>query len=233
MEDFNKSYYFSTPIYMVQKPEWVEKVDKACEKYIIKAKNHYQKIITKRDNLLGKKIGDHGLSYNSGSIVNDPELSELQAYIGLHSWIFLQEMGYDLTHQDMYWTEFWVQQFGSKGGGHHEGHIHSNNHVSGFYFLRCSEKTSFPMFLEPRYIKEMTQLPLAKKLNADAPAIDKVKYSPKPGTLIFFPAYLEHQYVVDNGVEDFRFIHFNLQCIRKSIVDTIKHVAISSINQKK
>lgn len=45
---------------------------------------------------------------------------------------------------------------------------------------------------------------------------------PKPGTLIFFPAYVEHQYVVDDGIDDFRFIHFNLQCIRKAIADTIR-----------
>lgn len=231
MENFNISQYFSTPIYMVEKPEWVSKVDKACQRYIDKAKEHFKSKIENREKTLGKKVGDLGMSYNSGSLINDPNLMQLQQYIGLHSWLMLQNMGYDLKGQDMYWTEFWVQQFGAKGGGHHEGHIHHNNHVSGFYFLRCSDKTSFPMFLDPRYTKEMMHLPLAKDLRADAPAVDRVKYQPKPGTLIFFPAYIEHQYPVDNGVEDFRFIHFNLQCIRKSIVDTIKSTALAEHNK--
>ena len=41
---------------------------------------------------------------------------------------------------------------------------------------------------------------------------------PKPGTLIFFPAYVPHQFTVDEGSEPFRFIHFNLQAVRKIIV---------------
>ena len=40
--------------------------------------------------------------------------------------------------------------------------------------------------------------------------------------MIFIPAYLEHQFSVDPGVEDFRFIHFNLQAIRKIITDVIR-----------
>ena len=33
---------------------------------------------------------------------------------------------------------------------------------------------------------------------------------------------MEHQYVVDDGVEPFRFIHFNLQAVRKIITDTVR-----------
>jgi hypothetical protein len=33
-------------------------------------------------------------------------------------------MGYDLTNYELFWTEFWVQEFAEKGGGHHEGHVH-------------------------------------------------------------------------------------------------------------
>ena len=47
-------------------------------------------------------------------------------------------------------------------------------------------------------------------------------YKPKPGSLIFFPAYVPHQFVVDNGVDDFRFIHFNLQAVRKGILEGYK-----------
>jgi hypothetical protein len=33
---------------------------------------------------------------------------------------------------------------------------------------------------------------------------------------------MEHQYVVDDGVEPFRFIHFNLQAVRRMITDTVR-----------
>ena len=53
-------------------------------------------------------------------------------------------------------------------------------------------------------------------------ASSMINYKPKPGTMIFIPAYLEHQFTVDPGVDDFRFIHFNLQAIRKMIINTFK-----------
>jgi hypothetical protein len=39
----------------------------------------------------------------------------------------------------------------------------------------------------------------------------------KPGTLIFFPGYMEHEYAVDHGKEPFRFIHFNIQAVPKDM----------------
>jgi hypothetical protein len=42
-----------------------------------------------------------------------------------------------------------------------------------------------------------------------------VNFKPKPGSLVLFPSFLEHQFAMDLGIESFRFIHFNLQAIRK------------------
>jgi len=46
-----------------------------------------------------------------------------------------------------------------------------------------------------------------------------INYIPKPGTMIFFPSYLPHSYVVDHGKEPFRFIHWNIQAIPKGALD--------------
>ena len=40
--------------------------------------------------------------------------------------------------------------------------------------------------------------------------MNKYIIRPKPGTLIIFPGYLEHEYAVDAGKEPFRFIHWNI-----------------------
>ena len=55
-----------------------------------------------------------------------------------------------------------------------------------------------------------------------SPMIDQVFYKPRPGTLIFFPGYVPHEFAVDMGVEPFRFIHFNLQAVRNIIVESAK-----------
>jgi uncharacterized protein (TIGR02466 family) len=222
-DQLTSSIYFSSPIYSIEIPEWVDDANKVCDKYIKDARKNNVKVIKEREKKFGKKIGDHGMSYHSKSLVGDPDLKELQEYIGVTSWNVLDHMGYDLKNYELFWTEFWVQEFGDKGGGHHEGHIHYDSHISGFYFLKCSDKTSMPVFHDPRPAKLMTQLPL-KNETAITLGAHKIHYKPKPGTMMFFPSYMEHQYVVDNGVEPFRFIHFNLQAVRKMITDTVRNI---------
>jgi len=221
-KNFNRAFYFSTPIYSIEKPEWVDEANKGADKLIKQSKEFNKLALDLRNKELKADIGDLGFNYNSGSIINLPEFKELQDFIGTNCWLILNDMGFETTVYELFWTEFWVQEFSKLGGGHHEGHIHYDNHISGFYFLRCSERTSYPVFTDPRYVKHMNNMPLNKQATASHPAADKVMYKPKPGTLIFFPSYLEHEFTLDAGLEPFRFIHFNLQCIRKSITDVIR-----------
>jgi hypothetical protein len=43
----------------------------------------------------------------------------------------------------------------------------------------------------------------------------------KPGTLIIFPGYLEHEFAVDHGIEPFRFIHWNIQAVPKEMAKDV------------
>ena len=47
----------------------------------------------------------------------------------------------------------------------------------------------------------MTKLPL-KDSQKVSPMSDQLYYKVKPGQLIFFPAYVPHQFAVDGGVDD-------------------------------
>ena len=134
-DQLQASVYFSTPVYSIEIPEWIDHVDKVCNTYIKAAKENNKKVIKDREKELGKKIGDFGMSHHSTSLVGDPDLKELQDYIGATSWNVLDHMGYDLTNYELFWTEFWVQHFAEKGAGSHTPHVHHNNHISGFYFL--------------------------------------------------------------------------------------------------
>ena len=148
-DQLQTSVYFSSPIYYIEIPEWVDNINKICDKYIKDAKKKNEKIIKEREKRFNKKIGEHGMSHHSMSLVGDPSLKELEDYIGATSWNILDSMGYNLKEYELFFTELWVQEFGEKGGGHHEGHIHYDNHISGFYFLKCSDKTSIPVFHDP------------------------------------------------------------------------------------
>ena len=62
----------------------------------------------------------------------------------------------------------------------------------------------------------MTKLPL-KNNDVHSLGQDKIYVNAKPGTLVWFNSYLPHQFTVDSGVDDFRFIHFNLSAIPRQI----------------
>ena len=85
-------------------------------------------------------------------------------------------------------------------------------------FLKASEKTSMPMFEDPRPGNVMNLLP-EKDKSKITHASSQVHYQVKPGRLMFFPSYMPHQYIVDMGYEPFRFIHFNCQAIPNSVLN--------------
>jgi uncharacterized protein (TIGR02466 family) len=123
-------------------------------------------------------------------------------------------------YQTMF-SEMWVQEFSKKGGGHHSAHIHWNQHVSGFYFLKVNEKTSYPIFHEPRTGARCTKLIMKPELKGVFHGTELVNFRPKPGTLIIFPGYLEHEYAVDHGKAPFRFIHWNITAIPKQMAKNV------------
>ena len=223
--DLRTDVYFGSPVYVIDKPEWLNSANKVCDRYIKEAYDREKPKMKEREKFLGKKdfakVKDHGMSYHSGPLQNDPGLKDLQDYIGNTAWNIMDGQGFDMSQYTMFFTEFWVQEFSKNGGGHHDTHIHWDNHISGFYFLKCSEKTSFPLFHDPRPGALMTKLPLKDKSQVTF-GQDIVNYRPKPGTMIFFNSYMPHQYAVDDGVEPFRFIHFNIQAIRNMIIEGVK-----------
>ena len=223
-EIMKTDWYFNTPVYFIEKPEWLPSAIKATDKYIKASEKTNQKVLKERKKWLGNedylKVKDHGMSYHSTPLNGDPDLKELESYIGATSWNLLDEWGYKMEDYTMFFTEFWVQEFAKNGGGHHSTHVHWDNHISGFYFLKCNDKTSYPVFHDPRAGAMMTKLP-QKDNSKIGPMSDQVHYKPKPGTLIFFPGYVPHEFAVDMGIEPFRFIHFNLQAVRNIIVNSI------------
>ena len=208
--------YFKCPIWFADEPAFVNKLNKASDKYIKQSKKNLEKDINKRNKKFGNK-GDMGNVFHSSTLIGDSNFLELQNYVGATSHNLLLEMGFDLSQHQVFITEMWVQEFAKNGGGHHTLHTHWNGHISGFYFLKASEKTSRPIFEDPRPGNLMNLLP-QKDTSKITYASHQINYDVKPGRMIFFPSYMPHQYVVDMGYEPFRFIHWNCQAIPKGVL---------------
>src|SRR5210317_1201792 len=213
----NKSQYFSSPVYSEYKPEWVEKLDSLSDPYIEQARDE-QKENNKKRLTLGYK-NDIGMTYHSNPLEPDENFRFFHDYMAKKARWCLDDMGYDMDNYNLIYTESWVQEFSFNGAGHHWFHTHANNHISGFYFLKASDLTSRPFFQDPR----VAHVPL--KLKEKEPtkisnANDIVNFNVKPGTLMLFPAYMSHAYMVDHGIEPFRFIHINIRAVEKDILSS-------------
>ena len=213
----NREDYFKCPVCFADAPKFVKDLNKASDKYIEVAKKNLKKNIAKRNKKFGD-IGDMGHVFHSTSLIGDPSFLTLQNYIGATAHNLLVEMGFDMTNHVLFTTEMWVQEFAKNGGGHHTLHTHWNGHISGFYFLKASKKTSMPLFEDPRAGNVMNLLP-EKDKTIITYASTQVHYQVQPGRIIFFPSYMPHQYTVDMGYDPFRFIHWNCQAIPKGVLN--------------
>jgi len=216
-KNLNREDIFKCPIWLANEPVFVDDLNKASDKYIKQSKKTLEKEIAKRNKTYGNK-GDMGHVFHSTTLLGDPDFLELQNYIGATTYNLLGEMGFDLTNYQVFITEMWVQEFAKNGGGHHTLHTHWNGHISGFYFLKASEKTSLPIFEDPRAGNLMNLLPEKDKTKVTY-ASHQINYKVIPGSIMFFPSYMPHQYIVDMGYEPFRFIHFNCQAIPKGVLN--------------
>jgi len=207
------SNYFGTTVWSEQKPDFVKSLNKASNKYIKEAKKR------SKDHI--KKYGDFAISYHSESLAADNDFLDFKNYVGQKSWEYLDHQGYDMSLYQTLLSEMWVQEFAKNGGGHHSAHIHWNQHVSGFYFLKASEKTSYPVFHEPRTGARSTKLKMKADIKGIRNGTEIIRYKVKPGTLIIFPGFLEHEFAVDFGVEPFRFIHWNIQAVPKEMAKDV------------
>ena len=200
---------FNCSIYALEKKEWLNDLNNSCEKYID------QDYIT----------NNFGVSHHSTNLATDNNFKEFNMFICKIGIGILNTQGYNTDIYSLIISDLWVQEFSKKGGGHHNSHIHSNSHISGFYFLKCSEKTSFPVFHDPRYVKKALQL-TERNINDITLASEKISMKVEPGAFLFFNSYMEHEFVVDEGKEPFRFIHFNLQAVPKQLINNdIKRIS--------
>jgi uncharacterized protein (TIGR02466 family) len=218
-EILNTDQYFSCPIYWIDKPEWVDELNKSSDPFIKEAKDNNKKIMKERAKQYGEKK-DHGMVHHSKPLMNQPGFIELQNWILATAYNLLNEQGYDLTNHKLFLTEFWVQEFSKIGGGHHSLHTHWNGHISGFYFLKGSDFTSSPVFNDPRAGRMMNLLP-EKDEKKITMASSQIHYKVKPGRLILFNSFMPHLFSVDSGYEPFRFIHWNIQAISKGVLNVV------------
>ena len=83
--------FFKTPIWSEQKPEFVNSLNKASNKYIKAARSRDNKKIKaarSRDKKIIKYQKDFGYSHHSTPLLQDNDFLDFKNYVGQKSWDF-------------------------------------------------------------------------------------------------------------------------------------------------
>lgn len=89
----------------------------------------------------------------------------------------------------------------------HKAHSHPNNFLSGVYYVRTHPGTDTINFHDPRSQTGIIRPPVVE---LTAENTDQVVVTVKNGTLLIFPAYLQHSVDANMSAEERISISFNI-----------------------
>lgn len=187
--------YFPTVVYTIEKPEFLEAVNKVAEEELVKSRKD-------------KQLDDIYPVYMTGNLFDKPEIIPFQYYVGGTAYNLLVEQGYNLDNFETYFSEMWCQEHYKHSGM--DQHTHgAGSQMVGFYFLECPENCSRVVFHDPRAGKPLvswaerdtTQVTLASNM---------INFEAKPGLLMFTNAWLPHSFTRSASDKPMKFIHFNI-----------------------
>jgi hypothetical protein len=193
-DTLNANIYFPTMVYTIEKPEFLEAVNKVAEEALVEV----------RKNALNEIYPVH----MTGNLFDKPEIIPFQYYVGGTAANILTEQGYNLEGFDTYYSEMWCQEHFKHSAM--EQHVHgAGSQIVGFYFLEAPEDGSRVLFHDPRAGKPL--ISWNEKDMAQATfASNIINFEPKPGLLMFTNAWLPHSFTRHGSDKPIKFIHFNL-----------------------
>ena len=206
MDKLEEVSYFATPIYVIDKPEFLEPVNKVSERYLDASRNH--RCGGKEEECDKNCVTCDKLTLMSGTYAHEPEVTEFAQYVSQTAWNILSSQGFNIENAVTYFTEMWTQE-------HHkhsamEQHVHGfGAQIVGFYFLDVPENSSRVVFHDPRAGKVQCDLP-QQDMNQATIASGMINFEPKPGLLIFANAWLAHSFTRHAADKPMKFVHFNL-----------------------
>ena len=125
----------------------------------------------------------------SADLHKQKEFKEFAELVISTSKEILDELKYDV--EDIAITDMWATVL--KSGENHPAHTHSNNFLSGVYYLHSSQGASI-VFRDPRPAADVIMPRLKESIIENSSLLE---YTSKQNRAIFFPSWLPH-YVKPN-----------------------------------
>ena len=192
--------FFSTPIWISQIENY-ENINEELKNFIYNQKKNNPKG-TLKSNIKGW----HSEQFNLQNESLKNFLEALRPNIEKS----IIDMGWDTKNQITKITSMW--SIINKKESFNEKHHHGNSALSAAYYVNANQDSGDIVFYDPRhaFIFSHPEASQINDLNAQVKSI-----TPKSGTLILFPSYLEHSVKPSTSEEDRIVISFNISLIPK------------------
>lgn len=185
-----EQHYFTTPVYMVKKLDFLNVVKGVSDRYLEEARSR------------------GGVVVMSGSYVGEPEVAEFGQYVSQTVWNILSAQGYQMSDLVTYFTEMWTQEHSHLSAM--ETHVHGHGvQMSAFYFLDVPDNSCKLVIHDPRPAKLMVNLHPAQ-MDQISQASHQIVFTPEPGLMVFVPAWLPHSFTKNFSDKPMTFVHMNL-----------------------
>ena len=192
--------FFSTPVWTSIVPNF-QNINDSILEYIYELKSKDSEGL-KRSNFKGWHSNNFDL--------NEPKPKEFVNSIQTPLKELFNDMEWDLFKQKVKITSMW--SIINNKDAFNEKHHHGNSALSAAYYVKAEKNAGDIVFFDPRQANVFHH-PTSKEVNSVNAQVQSV--TPKAGTLVLFPSYLEHK-VNPNLSDDERIvISFNVALIRK------------------
>ena len=196
----NMHLFFSTPVWIQQLNNF-ENINDELKSYIYQARKENPDGV-KKSNVNGWH--SDGFDLKNQNLKNF--ITEISNIIGLA----IKDMNWDLDAQTVRITNMWA--IINKDRAFNERHHHGNSSLSAAYYVKAEKNAGDIIFFDPRQANVFHH-PTAKKANNLNCQVQSI--TPKEGTLVLFPSYLEHKVGENQSGSERIVVSFNISLIRK------------------
>ena len=187
--------YFSTPVYIDKLEEYHSDAERITNKHLDSVK----------ETLTLDTIYPN---WQTNNFIDDEHLVNLRTEIIKRCSFILDDQGYDISNYELFFTEFWAQEHLTGSG--HERHVHGDNVLTGFYFIKCPANGCRLVIYEPRPAKEFSTYLPEKNNSVASHASQIINFTPEIGQLTIFNAFIPHSFTRNESEDSSIFIHFNV-----------------------
>ena len=189
-DTLSETHYFSCPMYMVRKTEFLQQVRDVSNRY-----------------LPSSGIA-HPPTKMSANFSHETELADFSQYVSQTAWNILNAQGYAMDKLVTYFTEMWTQEHNYMSSM--DTHIHGTGaQISAFYFLSTPKDGCNFLIHDPRPAKVIINMPQSDE-NKITAASNHIVFTPEEGTLIFINSWQPHSLSRNMSTEPVKFVHMNL-----------------------